>query len=74
MKIETKFNITDKVFLISNNKIVQYHIVGIRVTIEYIGVQLQDKTTTLYYLSDRTLNPVSENQLYLTKEELIKSL
>ena len=70
MTIETKYNIGDEVFLLIRNKVERYPIVDIRIDVNYkrtnTGYRLQTQAGhTEYY---------SEDELFPTKEELLKSL
>lgn len=70
MEIKTKYNIGDKVFLLIRNKVERYPIVDIRIEVSGMrkntSYRLQTKAGhTEYY---------SEDEVFPTKEELLKSL
>ena len=64
----TKFNIGDKVWLISDNQAVKSNITRV-----IISVESPDNCEVSYSLHYRDTE-IPENQLFLTKEELLKSL
>lgn len=76
MKIETKFNLNDSVWLMKENKIVNVEISAIEIF--HVGTD-QDKIT---YNGKNVINPVSwldhtnlhEYMLFSSKEALLKSL
>lgn len=71
MKIETKFNIGDKVWLMWNNKAVQSKVKEI-----FIGVE-QKRISEGYALEYRISEyhrALTSEELFPTKEELLKSL
>ena len=73
MRIETKYNINDTVYVLYNNKICQSFILNITAS---IGKQ----NHVIYHISNEGLNncnswqTFNENDVFLTKEDLIKSL
>ena len=69
MKIDTKMNLTDEVYYMKDNKILKSIITGVLVE-KYLEVT-HNKTN--YYLKDES-NKFDTGKLFLTKEELIKSL
>ena len=70
MTIETKYNIGDKVFLLIRNKVESYPIGDIRIDVSGM------RTNTSYRLRTQAGHTeyYSENELFPTKEELLKSL
>lgn len=70
MKIETKFNIGDEVFILMSKKVEKYPVTGIKI----------DVNGTSIYTKYRLYNDVGhtdyfdENDLFPSKEELLKSL
>ena len=64
----TKYNIGDKVWLISDNQAVRSDITRI-----IISVESQDKCMVTYSLHYSDVE-IPEDQLFSTKEELLKSL
>ena len=71
MKIETKYNIGDKVWLMWNNKAVQS-------TVKEIFIEVKQKRISEEYaLEDRISEyhrALTSGELFPTKEELLKSL
>jgi len=67
LKVSTKFDIGDKVWYISDNKVNENDITGVSISVD--NNELVNVDYTLHF-NDK----VSENLLFLTKEELIKSL
>ena len=70
MRINTKFNIGDKVFYLADNKVQFREIYGIRVSIsDRTGKRVRNVLYEFYNLPDRI-----EKVLFNTKEELLNSL
>jgi hypothetical protein len=70
MTIETKYNIGDEVWLLYNNKAVSSRIFRIEVKVD-----LRLSARIIYYLSGSNIDEFcSEDKLFRTKEELLKSL
>jgi hypothetical protein len=67
LKVSTKFDIGDKVWYISDNKVNENDITGVSISVD--NNELVNVDYTLHF-NDK----VSENLLFSTKEELIKSL
>lgn len=66
MKVSSKFNIGDKVYFITDNKVQRSDITGVSISV------LGGETKVEYTLHfDSTID---ENLVFATKEELIKSL
>lgn len=64
---ESKYNMGDKVWYISNNKVQSLEITGIRITVE--SVDAYEVEYILHYGSW-----ISERKLFNSKKELIESL
>jgi hypothetical protein len=77
MEIKTKFDINDSCWIMSSNKPTVYYISGIRVELSEDDGNI---TTTIVYTIERksTYNQgerdCKEDELFSTKEELIKTL
>lgn len=74
MTIETKFNIKDHAFALIENKVKYVDIYKIVINVDY-----RYNTTIRYVIgyfssNELTKGEISENRLFPTKEELIKSL
>lgn len=67
MKIETKFNIGDDVWMIANNKAEQ-------VGIKSIVINVEEFTKVEYFLSNGNCLAFSEERFFTTKEALLQSL
>ena len=61
-----RFNIGDKVWMISNNRALQIDVTGVGISVDKNG---SHTLYTLHFDKD-----VEESKLYGTKEELLKSL
>lgn len=72
MKIETKYNIHDKVWLMYLDKPVECAITGILICKSSKGCTLAEQVTYYVYHLGEILR--SETSLFDTKEELLKSL
>lgn len=70
MTIETKYSLGQKVFFLLNNKVECYPIVKIEVAVDG-GKKLVNYTL---HNSLGRMKPISEDLLFPTKEELLKSL
>lgn len=71
MKIETKFNIDDEVFFLSNNKLYKNKILSINIYVKC------EKTHIEYWMElskEITRQYVKEEEVFATKEDLLKSL
>ena len=73
MTIETKYNIGDKVWFIDDNKVKSATIITIGVFVERDMNSQYVSNSVQYNLYDFPY-PYIENQLFPTKEELLKSL
>ncbi len=71
MKIETKYNIGDELFYMKDNKIHHSYVWAVKYEETMIGAG-QRVTTIIYNINSS--GDYKENELFLTKEELIKSL
>lgn len=74
MTVETKFNIKDHAFALIENKVKYVDIYKIVINVDY-----RYNTTIRYVIgyfsgNELTKGEISENRLFPTKEELIKSL
>lgn len=68
MEVETKFNIGDRGWYISNNKVTSQEITGFNISVdENMNVEIE---YTIHY----DLTKVSEDKLFKTKNELLKTL
>ena len=67
MTIETKYNIGDEVWAIVENKVCQYHILNITAK-----KRMQTTIEVMYYIGNCEWR--YEQELFSTKEELLKSL
>ncbi|MEE1303843.1 MAG: hypothetical protein U0K68_01630 [Agathobacter sp.] len=76
MTIKTKYNIGDKVWLMWYNKPIQARIMKIKTnTIEVSKFCIRTfKETTIEYIIEMDSAVMSEDRLFPTKEELLKSL
>ena len=72
MKLETKYSLKDKVFVMYKNKVLETYIINIDISIHLNS----DNTITQkeFYTLDRYPFIVEANRLYTSKEVLIKSL
>ncbi len=66
MKVNTKFNINETVWVVSDNKVIQQKVRGIEISVE------KKVITITYSLLDDS--KYTETELYKTKEELIDAL
>lgn len=66
MEVNTKFNINDIVWVVSDNKVIQQKVRGIEISVEKKVI-----TITYSLLNDNTY---TETELYKTKQELIDAL
>ena len=82
MKIETKFDIGDRVFYMKNNKVENNIIVNIEIV---VGIELEEHGMINYdnikaiiqseiYFVDMNRDLLHPSWLFKTKEELLKSL
>lgn len=81
MEITTKYNVNDIVYTMDENRIVPCVVqkIIIKVTPCYEGVTFILEEINIYYTlilqySDRKIKEILENNIFGTKEELIKSL
>lgn len=81
MEITTKYNVNDIVYTMDENRIVPCVVqeIIIKVTPCYEGVTFILEEINIYYTlilqySDRKIKEIPENNIFGTKEELIKSL
>jgi hypothetical protein len=79
MKIETKFDVGDKVVLLHNNRVVTARILGIQVIGEDMYEVIKTKGFNIMYriqVYPSVVEPfmVEECRLFKTKQELIESL
>lgn len=75
MEIKTKYNIFDEVYIIYNNKIKQVIIKGIKIHIEKKPYLDKTSIKTTYILYNYNFSTeYSEDNIFKTKKELIKSL
>jgi hypothetical protein len=74
MKIETKFSVNDKVWLLHNNKIINSEILSISILVTHKG-KIEEKYALKEISNVYTgiTHPYFEN-IFTTKEELINSL
>lgn len=76
MKIETKYNIGDKVFFLNHNKVEQSMIQSIEIILTNVfdtkGTKLFTRIS--YILCPEFSGTYYENRLFLTKEDLLNSL
>lgn len=70
MTIETKYNIADRVFLLIRNKVECYAICEVKTTVTPSNINISYKLQTFAGNTDY----YPENELFSTKEELLKSL
>lgn len=68
MTIETKFNIWDKVYFLSDNRCENDFITHIRIEI------YSNETKIIYDVKDSYISYIYEDKLFKTKEELVKDL
>ena len=79
MTIETKYDIKEKVWVLSQNKVLQGFIEGITVNY-YYGLNNTTIEECIFYLVHNeanvriSQNSFSEKKVFTSKEELIKSL
>lgn len=73
MTIETKYNIGDEVWFMHDNKVKTAIIITIGVFVE-IDMNSQYVSNSIQYGLYNFNHPYIENQLFPTKEELLKSL
>lgn len=66
MEVNTKFNINDIVWVVSDNKVIQQKVRGIEISVE------KKVITITYSLLDDS--KYTETELYKTKQELIDAL
>ena len=66
MEVNTKFNINETVWVVSDNKVIQQKVRGIEISVE------KKVITITYSLSDDS--KYTETELYKTKQELIDAL
>ena len=76
MTIETKYNIGDEVFTLYNNKVSTLKIWGIDVSIEkgFDGQYVLPTKVKILYYDFGKHHTFNEQDLFPTKEELLKSL
>ena len=74
MDIKTKFDLGQRVFFMSDNRVCQGVIEGFDIGFGYRG--LENDITISYCVKAESFTDLSveENKLFLTKEELLKSL
>ena len=72
MKIETKYDIKNKLFFMKNNSVVSYNITGIQVEIGNSFFVTNEVITSVKYKFGS--DEVNEDKCFTTKEELLKSL
>ena len=68
MVIKTKYNIGDKVFFILDNRIMNWEVTGVGISVEDAG----GEPDIFYHLHYDEKRP--ENKLFRTKKELLESL
>lgn len=71
MEINNKFGIQQTVFIMYENKVKKMNVEAINIDIDKNGIKI------LYTLDDghsKTLYNIQENNIYSTKEELLKTL
>lgn len=68
MDIKTKFNVGDKVFFMRDNRVQSEEVRGIQVLIHRSGVKI------IVYISSGDQRGYTEDVLFESKEELLKSL
>lgn len=79
MKLETKFNINQRVFLMYDNEICNFKIIKVRSEV-FIYNEKPIHNVNYDLLDDRrfnktdTIHKYSSDKLFATKEELLKSL
>ena len=66
MEVNTKFNINETVWVVSDNKVIQQKVRGIEISVE------KKVITITYSLLDDS--KYTETELYKTKQELIDAL
>lgn len=74
MKIETKYNIGDEVWMMYENRAVTAHIISMKVTVEELmfGTIIEN---ICYRIKNQHFDrEISESHIYASKEELLKSL
>ena len=74
MKIATKFNCKDKVFLLFQNKVHEVEIERIEIRVNKGGVDMIRYTITKNPVSDTYTTYFNEEELFATKEDLFKTL
>lgn len=76
MTIETKYNIGDEVWFMTNNKPTTMRVwdITIEIKTKFDGQYVYGDYYRIYYHDYGNKNTVKENNLYPTKEELLKSL
>ena len=74
MKIKTKFNVEDEVYLIHSNKIVKAKVVEIHTVNFNNNKGSHIKITYALSLPDKYSIQVEEKELFVTKQELLDSL
>lgn len=76
MTIETKFNINDKIFFLSNNKSCTSTVRGMKIHVSYCPEEID--TDVVYLCNDEANSSVflkvDEKDAFPSKEELLKSL
>lgn len=82
MKIVTKFNINDTVYILHNNKIYETMVIGIGISVlppNIKNVTTNDNSIKIYYTVDgeslvSIINRIPESNLFISRQELINSL
>lgn len=82
MKIVTKFNINDTVYILRNNKICETMVIGIGISVlppNIKNVTTNDNSIEIYYTVDgeslvSIINRIPESNLFISRQELINSL
>lgn len=72
MNIKTKFNLGDKLYKVSGNKIIGIEITGIDIVISAIAGEDKYNTRVDYYFEDLRGQRISEIGEFYSEEKLIK--
>lgn len=71
MEIKTKADIGDEIFFMSNNTVNTVEVEGIIISVKNISQMYYKKTKIIYIIGTLELD---ENQVFLTKQDLLDSL
>lgn len=71
MRIETKYNVLDKLFFLSNNKVLQAKVSHIEIRVRPLS-PYATKTEIIYHMSNNMI--FAQHDVFSTKEELLLSL